>query len=113
MQDKLLIQYNRSYVKCSQSCDNTLGDLMGRIQRMVGIGDNLDWGGASAPADHIRSPAEVPPTGVGLRAARHPRHRDGVSAIGGRDVGHLPPRPISGGHIPDLWEVDHWWSQPY
>ena len=50
----------------------------GESGRLTGIIGHLFWGGASAPADRIHSPEEVPPAGVVLRATLHPGHRDGL-----------------------------------
>ena len=50
---------------------------------MEGLGGHLGWGGVSAPADFIGGHPEVPPEVVGLRAARPPGYRDGVSGGGG------------------------------
>ena len=77
---------------------------------MAGFGGHLGWGGMSEPADRLRGPVEVPPAGVGLYAARHPGHRDGVSTSGGQAAGDITPGPLSGGNIPDTWEVDHQYS---
>ena len=50
-----------------------LGSLARRESgSLAGLSVNLGWGGASAHADRIRRPAEVPPAGVGLCATRHP-----------------------------------------
>ena len=46
---------------------------------MLVLSGHLGWDGASAPADGILGPEEVPPIGVGLCAARHPCHRYGIS----------------------------------
>ena len=47
--------------------------------RLVGLSGHLGWGGALAPTDIIHGPGQVPPTGVVLRATRHPGHKDGIS----------------------------------
>ena len=49
------------------------------------------------------TPAEVSPAGLVLRATRHPGHRDGLPGGRGFIAGHLPPRPLSGGHGSDPW----------
>ena len=54
----------------------------GESGRLAGISGHLGWGGASEPADRMRRPTEVPPTGMSLLATRHPGHSDGLS--GGR-----------------------------
>ena len=50
---------------------------------MTRLGDHLGWGVVLAPADRIRWPAEVPPTGVGIHAERHPVEMDGNSVYRG------------------------------
>ena len=64
--------------------------------RMVGFSGHLGQGGVSAPADRIRSPVEVPTTGVGLRETCNPGHRDGLPGSRGCATGHLPPVNLSG-----------------
>ena len=61
----------------------------------------------SAPVDHIRGPAEVPPVGVGLRATRHPGHRDGLPGDRGCVTVHVPTGPLSGVHGIDPREGNH------
>ena len=80
----------------------------GEIGRLMGLSGHIGWGGASAPADCIRRPIEVPPEGVGLFATRHHRHRYGISsvlddalrdiflpALFQGDVSNIPSRVIS------------------
>ena len=71
---------------------------------MAGLSCHLGWCGALAPVDCIHGPAEVPPAGVGLRATRNPGHRDGIPDGGGCILGHIPPIPLSGGHVIYTWE---------
>ena len=74
---------------------------------MVGFGGHLGRGGASAPADCIHGPEEVPSAGLVLHAMRHPGHRYGLPGGGGYALGHISSVPLSGGHIIDPWEGDH------
>ena len=46
--------------------------------------------GPQAPAVRLRGPAEVTPTGVGIRAAGHPRDQQRVRASGGGDRKGVP-----------------------
>ena len=55
-----------------------------------GVQDN-SGGGAQAPAGHIHGPAEVSPTGVGLREARHPGPEEKLSAGGEVPTIVVPP----------------------
>ena len=73
----------------------------------MGFSGHLDPGGVSAPADHIRGPEEVLPSGVGLRSMRHPVHRGGLPGGRGCVAGHLPPVPLSGVHDIYPWEGNH------
>ena len=58
-------------------------------------------------ADSLCRPSEVPTSGVGFSAARHPRHRAGIPARGVRAAQQVPTRNIQGGKIPDPWESSH------
>ena len=79
----------------------------GERERLSGFGCHLGRGGALSPAERICGPAEFLPAGVGLCAAHHPGHRDGLPGGGGCAAGHLPPGPISGGHGTDPREGNH------
>ena len=50
---------------------------------MASFGGHYGQGDGPAPADILRRTTEVPLAGVGIHAARDPRHRAGVSARGG------------------------------
>ena len=47
-----------------------------------------------APAFRLRGSAEVTSTGVGIRAAGHPRDQQRVRASGGGDRKGVPPRTV-------------------
>ena len=65
---------------------------------------HIGRGEASEPVDRMRGPAEVPPSGGGLHAMRHPGHWGGLPGIEGCAAGNLPPGPLSGGHGTDPQE---------
>ena len=64
---------------------------------------SYDRGDGPALAYSLGSTAEVPPSVVGLSAARKSRRRNLVSDSERRAVGHIPPSPLSGGYIPYPW----------
>ena len=69
------------------------GDRVGQDQGrgVVGVRPHFDRGGPQAPAVRIYGTAEVTPTGVGIRAAGHPRDQRGVRTGGGGDCKGVPP----------------------
>ena len=75
-----------------------------------GRGQYNGGGGAQEPAGLILRPVEVPPTEVGLCAMRHPVNWHVISGSGGCAAGRISPGPLSGGHVSDPLEVNHWYA---
>ena len=59
-----------------------------------GICQDPRRGGPQVTAVRLRGSAEVTPTGVGIRAAGHPRDQQHVRASGGGDRKGVPPSTV-------------------
>ena len=64
-------------------------------------------GGEKSHVDSLSRNSEVPLEIVVFCAARHPKHRAGAPAHGGRAAKKVPTVPLKGGHVPDPWESNH------